>query len=289
LRKEYLKVLLLVSLIFIGLYCEKQNSRDDVISQASEEYLSKIDGTKPGELDSLLISGIASYGDGRKALAVRYFERAYELGDVRGAVKLYELYNTEKDEEKIKEWEVKAAEMGAATVQNNLALRLKKEGKYEEAEKWYLKAVKGGDKYAKNNLGVLYKDQGKYEEAEVLYKKAIEEKDLYAKNNLGVIYMKQEKYKEAEKLYMEAIDGKDYNALNNLGILYKEQGKYEEAEKWYLEALKYGDKNGHALYNLGELYEENFKDKKKAISWYKKAQKKGMKLAAERLEVLENE
>ena len=156
--KRFLKVIIFIVIISISLYCERKNSRNDVISKASEEYLSKVDGTKPGELDSLLISGVASYGDGNKALAIRYFEKAYELGDVRGAVKLYELYNTEKDEEKIKEWEIKAAEMGEAGAQHNLARRLEKEGNEEKSEKWYLKAAEQGTKEAQYNLGDLYEN-----------------------------------------------------------------------------------------------------------------------------------
>ena len=156
-KKKYLNFLLIVTLILLGLFGERQNSRSDVISKTSEEYLSKVDGTKPSELESLLISGIASYGDGNKALAIRYFEKAYELGDVRGAVKLYELYNSEKDEEKIKEWEIKAADMGEASVQNNLGVRLYKQGDFNGAEKWYLKSVEQGELKAQNNLGYLYK------------------------------------------------------------------------------------------------------------------------------------
>lgn len=139
----------------------------------------------------MLISGIASYGDGNKALAIRYFEKAYELGDVRGAVKLYELYNSEKDEEKIKEWEVKAAEMGEASVQNNLGVRLYKQGNFNGAEKWYLKAAEQNHLKAWKNLGYLYLKQQKYKEAEKWYLKAAENKDSDSQNNLGIIYKKQ--------------------------------------------------------------------------------------------------
>ena len=159
LKKKYLNFLLIVTLILLGLFGERQNSRSDVISKTSEEYLSKVDGTKPSELESLLISGIASYGDGNKALAIRYFEKAYELGDVRGAVKLYELYNSEKDEEKIKEWEIKAADMGEAGAQHNLARRLEKEGNEKKSEEWYLKAAEQGATEAQYNLGGLYEEK----------------------------------------------------------------------------------------------------------------------------------
>lgn len=253
-KKKYLKFLLIIFLALLGLFCEKQNSRNDVISKASEEYLSQVDGTKPGELDSLLISGIASYGDGNKALAIRYFEKAYELGDVRGAVKLYELYNSEKDEEKIKEWEVKAAEMGEAEIQNSLAIRLEKEENYEEAEIWYLKAIENGSTYAKRNLGILYKNQGKM--------------------------------KEAEEVYLQAIKENDKGAMNNLGGIYKEQGKYLEAEDLYLKAISNGDKN--ALYNLGDLYDKYLNNKEKAIYWYKQAEKGGIKEAKLKIKELKN-
>ena len=253
-KKKYLKFLLIIFLALLGLFCEKQNSRNDVISKASEEYLSQVDGTKPGELDSLLISGIASYGDGNKALAIRYFEKAYELGDVRGAVKLYELYNSEKDEEKIKEWEVKAAEMGEAEIQNSLAIRLEKEENYEEAEIWYLKAIENGSTYAKRNLGILYKNQGKM--------------------------------KEAEEVYLQAIKENDKGAMNNLGGIYKEQGKYLEAEDLYLKAISNGDKN--ALYNLGDLYDKYLNNKEKAIYWYKQAEKSGIKEAKLKIKELKN-
>ena len=203
--KRFLKVIIFIVIISISLYCEKKNNRNDVISKASEEYLSKVDGTKPGELDSLLISGIASYGDGNKALAIRYFEKAYELGDIRGAVKLYELYNTEKDMEKIKEWEIKAAEMGDADIQNNLAIRMKKDGNFKDAERWYLEAIK-----KKNNK---------------------------AMNNIGILYVEEKKYYEAEKYYLKAIENGNKSALYNLGELYEEKlNNKEEAMYWYKEA-----------------------------------------------------
>ena len=203
--KRFLKVIIFIVIISISLYCERKNSRNDVISKASEEYLSKVDGTKPGELDSLLISGVASYGDGNKALAIRYFEKAYELGDVRGAVKLYELYNTEKDMEKIKEWEIKAAEMGDADIQNNLAIRMKKDGNFKDAERWYLEAIK-----KKNNK---------------------------AMNNIGILYVEEKKYYEAEKYYLKAIENGNKSALYNLGELYEEKlNNKEEAMYWYKEA-----------------------------------------------------
>ena len=252
--KRFLKVIIFIVIISISLYCERKNSRNDVISKASEEYLSKVDGTKPGELDSLLISGVASYGDENKALAIRYFEKAYELGDVRGAVKLYELYNTEKDMEKIKEWEVKAAEMGDAEVQNSLAIRLENEKNYKAAENWYLKAIKNGSIYAKRNLGILYENQGKI--------------------------------KEAEKAYLQAIKENDEGSMNNLGGIYKEQGKYTEAEDLYLKAITNGDKN--ALYNLGDLYDNYLNNKEKAIYWYKQAEKNGIKEAKIKLKELKN-
>ncbi|ACZ07342.1 Beta-lactamase hcpA precursor [Sebaldella termitidis] len=251
-KKKYLKFLLIIFLALLGLFCEKQNSRNDVISKASEEYLSQVDGTKPGELDSLLISGIASYGDGNKALAIRYFEKAYELGDVRGAVKLYELYNSEKDEEKIKEWEVKAAEMGEASVQNNLGVRLYKQGNFNGAEKWYLKAA--------------------------------EQNHLKAWKNLGYLYLKQQKYKEAEKWYLKAAENKDSDSQNNLGIIYKKTGDFNEAEKWYLEAITQG--NLAAQYNLGILYEENLNNIEKAVYWYKKSAKSGYKNSKKKLKEL---
>ena len=216
-KKKVLKLLLFVSMVLAGMYCEKQNSRSDMISQASEDYLSKVDGTKPGELDSLLLSGVASYGDSRKALAVRYFEKAYELGDVRGAVKLYELYNSEKDEEKIKEWEVKAAEMGVASVQNNLGVRLLNEGKSKEAEKWYLKSAEQGNRSAQNNLGVLYKRGGNLKEAEKWYLKSAEQENRDAKYNLGELYENSLNDKEkAIYWYKQAADQGDVDSKKKL-------------------------------------------------------------------------
>ena len=239
--KRFLKVIIFIVIISISLYCERKNSRNDVISKASEEYLSKVDGTKPGELDSLLISGVASYGDGNKALAIRYFEKAYELGDVRGAVKLYELYNTEKDMEKIKEWEIKAAEMGDAGVQYNLAVGLANTGKLEEAEKWYLKAAEQG--YGN------------------------------AQKNLGVIYYNNKNYEKAKNWYLKSAEQGDSDSQNNLGVLYEELGDYKEAEKWLLESSK--KNNVYSYKNLGELYEKFIDNKGKALYWYKKAAEAG--------------
>ena len=47
--------------------------------------------------------------------------------------------------------------MGEASVQNNLGVRLYKQGDFNGAEKWYLKSVEQGELKAQNNLGYLYK------------------------------------------------------------------------------------------------------------------------------------
>ncbi len=144
---------------------------------------------------------------------------------------------------------------------NNLALSLKRAGKYIEAEPLYKRSLAIKEKalgadhpevaVTLNNLAGLYEAQGKYIEAEPLYKRslAMKEKALGADhpsvavtlNNFAELYRKQGKYNEAEPLYKLAIViyekafGGDHpdlaTLLNNYALLLAKLNRNEEAAK----------------------------------------------------------
>ena len=248
-KKSMILVISIFVIIFLGLgiistkkYYEKKVYSNN-LEKSSEEVLKNFTGTSKEDRATLLITGSALWTEGNKELAIKYFEKAYELGSAGGAEKLYQAYTELGDEEKKKEWELKGAEMGVAWIQYNLGISYKKSGDLGEAEKWYLKSAEQNYSEAQNNLGFLYEDQGKYTEAEKWYLKAVEQGNDKAINNLGYMYYTDKKYKKALEVFENGLkifpDNKKMQC--NISSVYYHMGEKQEAKKWNDMSIRDGD------------------------------------------------
>ncbi len=111
-----------------------------------------------------LAEGLAAYGRGDYAMALREFRPLANQGNAQAQNNLGTLYYYGKgipqDHAEALKWYRKAAEQGNADGQYNLGF-MYDEGRgvpqdYAEALKWYRKAAEQGDAGAQNNLGVMY-------------------------------------------------------------------------------------------------------------------------------------
>ena len=239
-KKSMLLVISIFAIIFLGLgiismkkyYGKKVYSSN--LEKSSEEALKDFDGTNEGDVPSLIITGLSLWSGGSKELAIKYFERAYELGSPAGAEKLYQVYIELGDKEKIEEWKLKGAEMGVAWIQYNLGVSNDEQGNLEEAEKWYLKSAEQNYSDAQNNLGFLYGNQGKYREAEKWFIKAIEQENDESMNNLGYMYYIERKYEKSLEIFKKGLDKFPENKKMqcNISKVYYHMEKKQEAKKW---------------------------------------------------------
>ena len=80
-------------------------------------------------------------------------------------------------------------------------------------------------------------------------------------NSYGLFLVSSKKLNEAEVVFKEAmqLDSTDVLAYVNLGNLYEQQGKQKDAMKKYFKAISLDTDNARAHYNLGSLYEEQGK------------------------------
>lgn len=172
---------------------------------------------------------------------------------------------------------------------------------YVEAETYYLKTIELDNHVigamSMENLAWLYhKKLNDYKKSETYYLKAIaldpHIQETY--NRLALLYHEHlNEYKKAEEYYLKALEMGDNIVIpNNLAILYHDQlHDYGKAEKYYLRAIEYGDKMiaeltnsqdesslewfkhecAKTMCNLANLYETEYKDYDKAITYYLKA------------------
>ena len=108
--------------------------------------------------------GVAAYGKGDYATAMRLLRPLAEQGNARAQNYLAFMYDlgqgVTQDYAAAVSWYRKAAEQGNANAQNNLGLTYEK-GRgvtrdYAKAVSWYRKAAEQGNDSAQNNLGVMY-------------------------------------------------------------------------------------------------------------------------------------
>jgi len=159
-------------------------------------------------------------------------------------------------------------ERAVSTLQSNLALLLRVQGKLSEAAPLFREALEGRRRTLGNthpdtltsldNFGVLLLFQGKLSEAEPLLREALEVKrrtlgdthpsTLTSINSLGLLLKNQGKLSEAEPLFREALEGSrrtlgdthptTLDTMNSFGAFLLGQGNLNEAEPLLREALQ---------------------------------------------------
>ncbi|KAI8884421.1 HCP-like protein [Backusella circina FSU 941] len=169
---------------------------------------------------------------------------------------------------------------------------------YDKAIEYYLRAEQNGSSMAQTNLGYMYCNglevPKNYQIAMQWYQKAATNGNEHAQNNIGYLYEHglgvSQDYSAAMKWYMKAGINGSVPAQNNIGRCYQNglgvPKDINVAIEWFLKA----DGSGYtsAAYNLGWIYEfENeVRNKQKAIDWYRKCANKGHKDAKSRLVIV---
>lgn len=88
-----------------------------------------------------------------------------------------------------------------------------------------------------------------------------------SKHNLALLYRRLARYEEATKLFHE-IGLTEGDEMYYAGMYYKTKKDYKKAEEIYNEMIAKGNLDGY--FGLGQMYEDKFKNKKKALEFYEK-------------------
>ncbi|CAF3187117.1 unnamed protein product [Rotaria sp. Silwood2] len=197
-----------------------------------------------------------------------------------------------------------------ADIMNNLALLLKKEGKYTEALDYLKQALKFSKHYYGQdhptigiyltNVGDIYRKQGDFKTAEATYKEALTcLEQSYGQNHIevaevlnsmGLVLKKRADYDGAEKYYKRAIEivydtfGRDQEHYklgiyyNNLADLDRKRNKFDNALQLYQRALTAIEKTlglqhseaAEILHNIGQV-QHQLGNYKQAIDYINRA------------------
>lgn len=180
-------------------------------------------------------------------------ERA-ERGDVEAQLALGKLYENGtgvgRDEEKAKQWYLKAAQTGHIGAQMALG-RLHFQGPpfsedYREAMKWYRKAAEKGSAWGQHELAWMYCTVLPYYNKGVTdfaagiewYRRSAQQGNVSSMNALARMYNEgigtPKDYVEAMKWYKMAHDHGDKNAMWYVKRILAQPGfAYAQAAKWY--------------------------------------------------------
>ncbi|MBA4389193.1 MAG: hypothetical protein C0404_14565 [Verrucomicrobia bacterium] len=78
---------------------------------------------------------------------------------------------------------------------------------------------------------------------------------------------------KAREEILQASDSEKRDMHYNMGVVYAKEGRHEDAEKEYLQALRIDPTDAASHYNLGVLYDDVFRDKKRAAMHYRRYMK----------------
>jgi tetratricopeptide (TPR) repeat protein len=152
--------------------------------------------------------------------------------------------------------------------------------------------------YYKTILGYSYLMIDSLDKSILYLEESLENEDNpeYALYYLGLVYERKMDYTKAESYFKQAIDAgistdiSDY--YNSLARIYSVQKDYKKALDHYTTSLEY-EHNPKIYYYMGNIAENHYTNKKKAISYYQEFLKssnkksKEFKIAQERLKLLE--
>ena len=231
--------------------------------------------------------------------AIHYYELAVAQNHTMAKYRLANLYNRNNDTDNARIYYKMAADDGVKEAKNNLAGILFEDKNYKEAGLYYKQAIAQGCYNSAENMGDLCRTLKEYDIAinyykmipdnincqiklaniyEKLndldnmidwYKKAADHGDIESCFKLASIYEKTGNEKKAIRYYQIASDHGHQIAKLYAGRLYFMQTNYEEAKAYLEEPAKLN--NIYALNTLAIMYDNFFKDPKKAIEYYEKA------------------
>ncbi|WP_324172457.1 tetratricopeptide repeat protein [Sulfurimonas sp.] len=141
----------------------------------------------------------------------------------------------------------------------------------KEAKIYYEKAAKEGNAVAMYNLGIMAGNKKDYNKAEEWFRASEKAGNEYA---LGMIcymnYSQENDYEKAEECNIELAREGNAEEMFETGIfLLRRVAKEKEGFYWLKKAYEAGSSSAAIV--LGAEYRNKYKNKEKAIYWYKKA------------------
>ncbi|KFZ20076.1 hypothetical protein V501_00302 [Pseudogymnoascus sp. VKM F-4519 (FW-2642)] len=168
----------------------------------------------------------------------------------------------------VRERELGVNHLDTLTSVSDLALLLRRQGRYKEAELMNRRALEGRERElgvnhpetltSVGNLASMLQSQGRYKEAELMNRRALEGRErelrvnhpdtLTSVSNLASVLQGQGRYKEAESMNQRALEGRErelgvnhpdtLTSVSNLASVLQSQGRYKEAELMNRRALE---------------------------------------------------
>jgi tetratricopeptide (TPR) repeat protein len=183
-----------------------------------------------------------------KKEAIKYFNLALELGDIRSNICLAKLFN-QNDE-------------------------------FENAIKYYNKSLEFYPEEAALELAEVYIETNKLSEVKKLLTGIKDSKDADTQLSLGMIYFDKLNNNKKAKLHLnKAIKLNNYIAYKTLGKIYQSEGDFKKAEESFLNCYEEID-DYPSLFYLIDLYRYTNNSKKEALKHIENA-KEGFEFSAQ--------
>ena len=211
-----------------------------------------------------------NYDRARKAL-----KTAASLGSVYAMLSLgsMEGHFLKNKEEGLK-WDKKAAALGSPMGTHNVGWYYQEKKECKKAIEWYEKSWKLGYWNSPYAIAECYRKMGEFDKAKEQYLKMVKEGNIKGYKEIGAMYSNSLQDKEeAVKWYKKGIDAGDSIAAASAGAVYRDREEYENALKYFQIAYEMGSPIG--ANEIAYYYLRTVKDEKKAIEWYKKANRLG--------------
>lgn len=217
-----------------------------------------------------------------------WLEKASIAGNENAQVELANIYFSEANYPKAKEWFTKASEKNVTTAQRMLGIiyaeGLGTEKDYKKSMDWYRKAAAANDSFSETEIGYLYKEglgvKQDLQEAYKWYQKSADKNNQYGQLVLGWFFQQglgvPVDYKNAYVWYLKSAQQNNHIAQGNIASLYLEglgvSKNHNEALKWYLKSAE--QNNAISQFYAGWLYQNSTEvgvDMAKAVTWYEKS------------------
>jgi TPR repeat protein len=222
-----------------------------------------------------------AYGKAEKS-----FLEGVKYGDTQSLFYLGNLYYAFKyDIKKSIAYYERSYEAGNSVAARNLGTMYEERKQYDKAIEWYSRSAERGDREALLGLGHSLRKQGDIDLALKTYHTLGDLGDVRGYTSIGIYYKKNQEYDKAEKAFKECIDKGYGDCASGLGVMYENDLKdFKQAVQWYRKGYELG--SAASTYNLGYFYKNTTKDYDKAIEWYVNAYEMGEIDAAFNLAVL---
>lgn len=204
-------------------------------------------------------------------VAIQLWEKLAQKNNSWAMRNLGVVYETKKDNEKAKEWYLKALEKG----NGDAALKLAEIDK-DNTQKYYEKSAQLGHPHGIYALGWYTNKDGNVTRSMEYYQQAVDLGSADGLFGLAVLYYNNKENEKAISHFKKSQLKGNLAAIFNLGVIYCNGDRVPKSPQVGIEYYNKAAKGGYlnAMKNLGEIYEEGLydvpRDHEKAAYWYEK-------------------